>query len=223
MSLTYENLVGGSGRSVFFRQKRYRAQSLMAEVMASVELDDVPALLQDVSVTGLAVRIPESSAQPPLGAIVALSVKLRDQVAFSGQAQVVRADREARWTTLGINFVESLLDPSALKVLHDRVVVEDAVAGGSEQFADVPQDYRQLCGDVSFFLTYWRTTLEQLDRNRLTNRFSAEFAEELEMAAERRMRREWADLRSKRKRTHAIDPARLADTLHRRSGLLRFS
>ena len=191
MTLTYENLSGGSGRRVFFRQRRYRAQSLMNEVTASVQLGEAPAILKDLSVSGLAVRVEDSSPQLSVGAFVSLSVKLRDQVAFAGEVQVVRAEHDSRWTTLGVRLVGGLLDPTALRVLHDRVVAEDAVLGGSNRFADIPNQYRQLCGDASFFFTFWRTTLDEVDRNWAAGRFSEDLARELEMAAEDRMRREW--------------------------------
>jgi hypothetical protein len=169
----------------------------MKEMTPAVVLGDFSASLYDFSVTGLAVRVPEMPKQLSLGAILPLSLRLNDVSAFSGRGQVVRAQGGSRWTTLGVKLLDGVLDAAELKAMHDRLVIQQAVARGASRFSDVPAEYRQLCGDAAFFLEYWRSNLDHLEIRGEPGRFSKELVLEIEGQAERRMRDEWSVIRAR--------------------------
>ena len=197
MTHAYEDLTGGIGRSVYFRAKRYRARAALKETIPAVVLGDVAASLYDFSMTGLAVRVREVPANLPLGAVVRLSLMLNDIPAFSGRAQVVRAEGGSQWTTLGVRLLDGVLDPVHLQATRDRILLMDAVARGAGRYSDVGAEYRQLCGEAAFFLAFWRSNLDRLEAAEPIDRFSAEFHSEIEQEAETRMRSEWNEIRAR--------------------------
>jgi extracellular factor (EF) 3-hydroxypalmitic acid methyl ester biosynthesis protein len=194
---TYEDLVGGAGRSVFFRSRRFRTQSLVGELPAAVEVDGQRANLYDLSMTGLAFHVRETGTVPEVGAVVPLRVVLRDTTAFMGRGQVVRTEREPRRIKVGIRLVDALVDPMKIRELHDRLIVEEAISCGTDAFARVPVAYKQLCSDAAFFLNYWRTTLDRWEDRTARDRRSGDVSDEIELHAEARMRREWTKLRER--------------------------
>ena len=190
--MTYEDLAGGVGRSVYFRAKRHRASLALKGIAPTVVLGGLATSLQDFSMTGLAVRIANATPDLPLGAIVPVSLRLNDVETFTGRAQIVRSEPLGRWTTIGVRLVEKLLDPADVQNAQSRIMVGEAVAKGSSQFSNVPQAYRALCGEVAFFLSYWQVTLARLGS---ANAESPDLSLREERAAEQRMRQEWNALR----------------------------
>jgi len=189
--MIYEELAGGIGRSVYFRAKRHPARLALKGIASTVVLGDVASSLQDFSMTGLAVRVGELKPNLVPGVIVPISVRLNDFETFSGRAQVVRSETVGRWTTIGVKLVDKLLDASEVQNARNRIIVRDAVANGIGQFSSVAPAYRDFCGEATFFLSYWRSTLERLDS---ASGESIDFTR-LEFEAEQRMREEWSVLR----------------------------
>jgi len=153
--------------------------------------------------TGMAFHVPEAGRVPEVGTVVPLRLMVRSATAFSGCGEVVRTEQESRRTKVSVRLVDALLEPTRLRELHDRLLLEDAICRGTTEFDPVPIAYRQLCGDAALFLNYWRTTLDQWEGQMGEPRGADNGAAEVELRAETRMREEWARIRERGNETTA--------------------
>ena len=55
---TYEELLGGVGRRIFFRAERYRARAFLDRIQPILYVDDVPFPIHAVSMNGVTFYVP---------------------------------------------------------------------------------------------------------------------------------------------------------------------
>lgn len=191
--------MGGLGRSIYYRPKRYRPRSLAGQLPTRLRVGDTEVHLYDLSMSGLAYHLTTPASAPSKGSILPVELSIRDVIAFSGRGEVVRTEEGNRRTKVAVRLINSLLEPSKLATLHDRLVFEDAMERGLAVFDDVPVSYKVACSDAALFLNHWRSLLDSREAKLLRGSSMSDSKRmlEIEAAAEARMRAEWTSLRQR--------------------------
>jgi len=199
VTASYQDLEGGSGRSVYFRAPRYRPQALVGEEVPTVRLGEQEARLHDVSLSGLACQLVGGDKSPAPGAVVPVEVWFRNERAFYGNAEVVRSQPGNRGTRVGLRFLDCLFEPADLRSLGQEALFRDALDEGSDRYAAVPEGYRRAVAEVVVVLSHWRDLLTRREEQlQLANgRQGHEALGALEEVAEKQMRQEWERVRAK--------------------------
>ena len=193
MVASYQNLEGGSGRSMYFRAPRYRPQALVGQEIPTVRLGEQEARLYDVSLSGIACQLGEVELAPNPGTVLPVEVWLRNERAFYGTAEVVRATSDSRSLRVALRFLDCLFEPSHLRSLGQEALFRDAVDEGADRYAAVPRGYRSAVAEAAIVLSHWRDLLTRREQQiRLASGRDTDRAlAELEDLAENQIRREW--------------------------------
>jgi hypothetical protein len=199
MEQSYEDLVGGFGRSVFYRATRFRPRSLLRGFPTKLRVGDLQVLLYDLSQTGLSFHLARSQAAPETGTVLPVRLSLGKVKAFVGRGKVVRAQAELDRTKVAVHLIDGLLEPAKLAALRNELAFQDEMKQGTAAFAAVSDGYRSVCADASVFLNHWRSLLDRREQEMVRSEsIGAQTAlTDLESAIENRMRGEWTEIRGR--------------------------
>lgn len=230
MSTIHEDLVGGVGRSVYYRAKRMLVRNFLNQQDARVILPDgVEYALHDISMNGLSFRVPGNGAGWTVGQILDVQVALQDrpqlrtqepraddldrQVVFSGRARVARADGQNGSFHIGLHLVDSFLNlPQVQWNYAERMLRRDLDGGPQLIRQRVPPDYREVIERATFFLQFYKQSLNKHELRYAEMGESGKEAlrERAPAAAVARLRHPWDEIRAHAAR--AISP-HLGDVL----------
>lgn len=193
--VTYENLSGGAGRSVYYRPQRYRAEALFGSARPKVRVGELEGELVDLSVGGLALRLRNGTVRSrgPLP----VEVWLHDEIAFSADAEVVRVDRAKG--RVAVRFIDAMPQIALLRALAAERKARAAIQQGSAIYDQVPPLYHAAIYDAVRFLSHWQAFLKHTEDEiqRLGGGERQSRVQELESRAEERMRVEWRAVHSR--------------------------
>ena len=159
MKKSYAHLVLGKRRSYRYRAPRHRARSLFSRIQPEASVDDHPAAIRDLSMSGAAVYVAAAIA-PAMGDRRMLRVRLRTTPVFAVLAEVVRVEVVGKRALVAVRFVEATLDLQALVEAHDRLAFEEDVALGSRRFQVLGPAYRSAIADLAVFFAHWRDLID---------------------------------------------------------------
>jgi hypothetical protein len=165
----------------------------LGKELPRVSIGKVEAHLFDVSLSGIACQLSDSSVAPEAGTIVPVKIWVRDRQAFSGSAEVVRSQREPKALKLGLRFIDSLLAPSVLQGLGQDAAFQDALNEGAQVYSSVPEGYRRALSDAVVVLSHWRELLRGRESEIIASDVEdrATALTDLERIAVQRVRRDW--------------------------------
>jgi hypothetical protein len=195
MSRTYAELSGAEGRRALYRSARHRARDLFGPTPPPVSMASGSYILDDISMSGLALLVPANDVVPEPGEAVEVALGEAGAELFRGSGTVARVEPVRRGARVSLRLVDSHLDLDELAAQHRHEKMLRELDEHAYQHARfVPADYRRLCADVAFMLTRYRRVLDTVeaaaarggaaDRRRLdevvdrcTETFTAEFRE----------------------------------------------
>src|SRR5215468_1157978 len=155
---------------MYFRAPRYRPQALVGQEIPTVRLGEQEARLHDVSLSGIACQLGDREVPPIAGTILPVEVWLRNERAFYGNAEVVRATRDTRFLRVALRFLDCLFEPAHLRSLGQEALFKDAVEEGADRYAAVPKGYRSAVAEAAIVLAHWRDLLTRREQQiRLSN------------------------------------------------------
>ena len=161
MSRAYAELTGAEGRRALYRAARHRARDLFGATPPPVRMASGSYILDDISMSGLALLVPANDAPPSPGEAVDVALGEAGAELFHGSGTVARVESGKRGARVALRLVDSHLDIDELvaQYRHEKMLREfDAQAYQHARF--VPADYRRLCADVAFMLSRYRRVLE---------------------------------------------------------------
>jgi SAM-dependent methyltransferase len=167
---SYEELSGGKGREVFFRPKRYSADELeemQPQVFVCVGAERRKARLTNVSQTGAALEC-DAASDLVVDATIKVELEFAGHTAYSGNAIIEWQQVTDTTTSLGISFVDSLLDIDEVLQLREVRVHSQASArysrrawrvAGNDRFKAAVGEMAMLFEDAAQQLSHLEGTL----------------------------------------------------------------
>ena len=190
---TYDELMGGVGRSVHFRSERYLVRVIFRQIQPELTVAEQRAKLHDMSMNGLSYDVPVGVAIPKKHTELPLQLSLAGEEAFSGTGRVVRIEMKPDGRgKVAVNIVDSFLDVPRLIKMHDDYVFGQKFSLGMSVYDLIPEAYRRACSEVAVFLRHWKTLLDSREEQLGDD---VEEHQKLEMQAEESMRKGWETLR----------------------------
>lgn len=161
---TYEELVGGEGRLIYYRAERYRAKDLFGTNDLEMTVGGRRLELHDLSMSGVAGlddRTADWSGSTNRRMPIRLS--LGREPLHESMCEVRRVEPTPFGVKLGVRLVDSYLDLASLIARYQEVLVKRELDSdlGAEAAA-VPADYRRICADVVHLLNSYRSALGRL-------------------------------------------------------------
>lgn len=189
LEVVYEDLSGGTGRNVYYRPQRYRAETLFGSTRPTVRVGELDGELVDLSVSGMALKM--RSGKLRSDAPLPVELWFNEEKAFSAHAEVVRIDR-ARGR-VALRFIDSVPHIASLRALAADKQARAAIRQGSAIYDRVPAEYHAAVYGAVRFLSHWQAFLKDREEEirRLAEGEQQSRIDELERLAEERMRREW--------------------------------
>lgn len=168
----YEDLVGGAGKEVYFRPRRYRPEEF-GQVRSQIDLvfdgKGYRCDLHDVSQNGVAFVWPAELTAPTTGAILpSLTISFDDHQAYRGSVQVGSVRDLDGASVVGASFIDSLVDID--DALHIRQVSQWSQAHSVEMqpgrrpwFTPGHEDFKSLVLELKLFFEDANERLAKLE------------------------------------------------------------
>jgi hypothetical protein len=164
MSRAYAELSGAEGRNALYRSERHRARDLFGPMPPRVSMAGGSCVLDDISMTGLAVLAPANDALPALGDAVEVGLGEAGAELYRGAGAVARIDAGRRGARISLRLLDGHLDLGELVARHrHQRTLRDLDEHGYLHARFVPAEYRRLCADVAFMLTRYRRVLDDAE------------------------------------------------------------
>ncbi len=156
-----EQLTGATGRRVFYRAQRHKAETVFSRVHPSVRLDGHDVALHDLSMSGVAVLAPETTGWIVGGeALLPLRICLGDAPVYEGEARLCRIEPSPRGVKLALELCGGYLDIQNLADRHRDLALHQTLDSGLPTASNmVDPEYRRLCADVLYLLRQCRGVL----------------------------------------------------------------
>lgn len=188
---SYEELKGSEGRQIFFRAERFRSRDLFKMGAPSLTLNQVVYELDNVSLSGLAARVPRDHENVLQKQPVTIRLEVEGESLFESQGEVVRSEVTRGGTKLGISFRESSFNVREIVSNYKELMLRKSIATFAEADTQaVPMEYRALCADVLQFLRIYRDGLQDA----YTTSEKADWQADVLAACEERFIPQWQDL-----------------------------
>jgi hypothetical protein len=157
----YEQLIGATGRRIFYRAERFNAKALFSGLLPATEIGEVPHRLANVSISGLAAINRADSSHLTVGREVPIDLRINNTPLHQGMGRIVRAEPTFAGTKVAVNFVDGYLDIPALMSRHREQSLRHRLNGElfpSDEMLD--PGYRLLCTDFIHTLRQYKMALE---------------------------------------------------------------
>jgi extracellular factor (EF) 3-hydroxypalmitic acid methyl ester biosynthesis protein len=173
MATSYEDLVGGNGKSVNFRAERFLVRTLLAQQDVRIRLGGQEYPLHDLSMNGVSFLAPGDNSPCTLGDKLEVSVVARDrpldgepgaheEVIYSGRARAVRATGNGSQHHVGLQLLGGFIDLAQVQWSYEkRSFRRDLAAGPDAVRRSVPADYRTAVERATHFVRSLRQTLDK--------------------------------------------------------------
>jgi extracellular factor (EF) 3-hydroxypalmitic acid methyl ester biosynthesis protein len=163
----YEELVGASGRRIFYRAERYRARDLFKRSMPDLSLDQVICRLHDLSMNGLSAYAPRGSNDlRGIGERLPVRLDLRGATLHEGTGEISRLEPTPFGTKVGVRLVDRCVNVSQLVAKYDEALIRAGIEEFEGDARSVAPEYRRLCADVLHLLRAYRTALDRFEKTR---------------------------------------------------------
>jgi hypothetical protein len=164
---TYEELIGGEGRQIFYRAQRYRARDIFRSTLPDLQIDGISYTLQDISLNGIgASGAPGANHFCSPGTQVPVELALRGVPLLQAKGEVVRVAPEASGAKVGLRLLDRFIDISHLTAKYDEALIRADLAAEFDLDGAIDPAYRQLCADVVHLLRSHRAVLDRFEQTR---------------------------------------------------------
>lgn len=200
MTNPYDELVGGDGRRVFFRPRRYRTRHLVGDLATKIRIGELSGHVHDLSLTGASFFAPGAGESLRPGEVLPVIIHVAGEPAVDGQAEVVRHDLVNGRTKWAVRFLDTLARPNAIEQIREEIHFKAALRQGTAVFEGVPRQYRSVCQDAALVLRYWKTVLDRAvthDSGRIRFGEGEVGLSQAEADVLDRMRAEWNEIRER--------------------------
>lgn len=163
---SYEELLGASGRKMFYRAERYRPEQIFNDMVPAVDLDGDRAALKDVSMTGLAVQSTELDAwDDRLGTEVPLAIQLGEETIYKGAGRVKRVEPNGIRATVALELTSGFIDIPAIVTEHHNLLLHRAISDPHfGEATDVLPEFRALSADIVNLFRSYKELLETFEQ-----------------------------------------------------------
>lgn len=161
---TYEELVGGEGRLIYYRAERFRAKDLFGQIHPELTVGGHPLSLHDISMSGVS-GFDDSTADwsHAIHRRMPIRLSVGDQCLHESMCEVSRTEPTPFGVKIGLKLVDSFIDVSALVSRHEEIQIKrELETDFSREVAAVPPEYRRVCADVIHLLHSHRGALRRL-------------------------------------------------------------
>ncbi|PCJ68266.1 MAG: hypothetical protein COA62_16010 [Rhodobiaceae bacterium] len=162
---TYEQLTGASGRKVFYRAERYRADHLFKDIVPAVVLGGDRAALKNLSMTGLAAQSSElDSWDGRVGEEIPVRLCIADDTLYEGTGRIRRVEPSGVRTTVAVELTTGYVDIPAVVTSHDQFLLARSLS--DPQFgsaADILPEYRELSAEIVYLFRSYRDLLARFE------------------------------------------------------------
>jgi hypothetical protein len=164
---TYEELIGGEGRQIFYRAQRYRAREIFRSTLPNLQIDGISYTLQDISLNGIgASGAPGANQLCAPGTQVPVELGLRGLSLFEARGEVVRVAPAASGAKIGLRLLDRFVDIAHLTAKYDEALIRADLAAELDLDGAIDPAYRQLCAEVLHLLRSYRAVLDRFEQTR---------------------------------------------------------
>jgi hypothetical protein len=164
---TYEELIGGEGRQIFYRAQRYRAREIFRSTLPNLQIDGISYSLQDISLNGIgASGAPGANQLCAPGTQVPVELGLRGLSLFEARGEVVRVAPAASGAKIGLRLLDRFVDIAHLTAKYDEALIRADLAAELDLDGAIDPAYRQLCAEVLHLLRSYRAVLDRYEQTR---------------------------------------------------------
>lgn len=161
---TYEDLLGGEGRLIYYRAERFRVKDLFGALTPRISVAGQPLALEDISMSGIAAldgRGAEWSRN--LGRRVLLRLRTGADLLHESLCEVTRAEATPFGVRVAFRLIDAFIDVPGLVARHEVAAIKTELSMDLEAEVDkVAPGYRQLCADVLHLTRANRAVLGRL-------------------------------------------------------------
>lgn len=199
---SYATLLGGKGRSIFYRLERTQVANLIelrGGVTHEVQIDADKGALLDYTPHGLGFSVPATKVLTVDDRLDGLQVLVGDEEVFRGPAVVRHTRLENDRRLVGVALLDGILDTDRLLSAKARSTIRSRTFSVSDvRNAEIDRDYRRTLADAVFLMNSYRSLLDgqehELDRSTSTGARSRS-ANQILAAAEAGFREQFSGLR----------------------------
>ncbi len=163
---SYEELLGGTGRTVFFRPERTRARDLVSSLARpTVVIAGQAFPVHDLSMNGLSFWSGEDPSRWVTGDEVAIVLRLHDRDVFAGRARVARSEIGPRQTRVGLGLATGFIDIHEIERYDEEKRLDRDLNLGPDLYTGIlPEAYLQAVSRAVTFVQFHRRTLDRHER-----------------------------------------------------------
>ena len=192
--------MGGAGRQVLFRARRYRTEEVAEREQPALIIDDISCEPHDLSMNGLCFFAPPGAPSLSVGQEVTAILRSHDRLVYKGNAIITRMERDQnKRQRIAGRITTGFLDIPKLAALHEQFEIQESFQRGTKAtLAAIPWKYKELCTEIVFFLKHYRQLFARYQRHHDQH---GELADpdllETVRQSETRFRGKWNELRQR--------------------------
>lgn len=197
MTKSYEELVGGLGRAVRYRPRRYRVRDLLLDYPPDLVVGAEHYRLVDLAMSGLSFTAKPHEGQFDVGGVHDIDLHLVGEPIYSGRARVVRIEHSKDRVQVALQLLRGFIDVPHLVDRHDSLLLAQQLGDGFDTARRlVPRPYRERVEELAHFVQFHRAALERHEV-RIRHRAASveEALQDLAARASDEMRGRWFELR----------------------------
>ena len=163
MTKSYDELLGATGRSVFFRPERTRVREFLspdAQPVLRVGGFELPVF--DLSMNGLSVLAPRGAKVPPVGTEADVALVMHGRTVFQGHGRIARVDPGSVGQRVGVALTRGFIDLPAMARQDEEAQLDRALAQGPRPGMEaVGARYHEALTQAVTFVQFYRETLRR--------------------------------------------------------------
>lgn len=163
MSKSYDEMIGATGRTIFFRPERARVRDFLSpQAQPRLRVGGAEFPVFDLSMNGLSFLAPRGTAVLEPGVETDLTLLLHGRAIYEGRARVARVERGETGMRVGLALTQGFLDLPALARQDEEDRLERELTMGADPYRDrVPEEYRRALERAVFFVQFNREALRR--------------------------------------------------------------
>ncbi|MCK6504078.1 PilZ domain-containing protein [Myxococcota bacterium] len=163
MTKTYDELIGATGRSVFFRPERARVREFLSpDAQPVLRVGSVELAVFDLSMNGLSVLAPRGAPLPPVDTEADVALWMHGRAVFEGRARIARIEASSAGQRVGLALTRGFIDLPAIAREDEEAQLARALAQGGRPGRDaVGATYHDALNQVVSFVQFYRESLRR--------------------------------------------------------------
>ena len=159
---SYEELMGSTGREVFFRPERRRVRDLLStRTKAALRIDSEEFRLFDLSMNGVSFSTKDTSRVWNPDAEFDIKILLHGEIVYAGRARIARVESGEKRVRVGLALVKGFLDLPDVRRQHEEMLLSQALqADVAQEQTQVPEAYRAAVAEAVHYVQYYRRLLD---------------------------------------------------------------